>query len=344
MRARIGGAARPGKTLLTSLSIFLALACTASCSQVKKPVLPADTLVVYSPHELDIVRFVTAEFRSRSKRDIRVVQGGTGGLLARLKEESAAPQASVFWGGGAESLQANTDLFEPIPAQADSGRSWSPFTVLPMVIVWNARLVPAERAPRSWKDAMDPWFAGLVAFADPTVSGSAYTILRTVEEALVRDGLAPDRAGADAAFARALKGRSMRESALVARAVASGESLVGFTYESSAAEIMAAGSDLRVVYPSDGTSAVPDGVALVRGAPTRDEALEFIDFVLGADVAKVMAGRFGRRPALGLSPTPQGLPELSSIAIAPYDIDEASRDKAATLARFAAAMKAAAGE
>jgi iron(III) transport system substrate-binding protein len=145
-------------------------------------------------------------------------------------------------------------------------------------------------------------------------------------------------------FARALKGRILRESSLVSRAVASGECLVGLTYESSAAEIIAAGSDLRVVYPEDGTSAVPDGVALVRGAPSREAALEFIAFVMGEDVAKVLAGRFGRRPAFAASPAPPGLPELGRIAIAPYDIDEASRDKALTLESFGEAMKTAAGE
>lgn len=307
-------------------------------------------LVVYSSHPEDIARFVVSEFRDRTGLSVRLVLGGTGDLLKRLRAESAsrpsAETGDLLWGGGAESLSASADLFQPyrsaedaaIPPSLKAGDgSWTGFCVLPMVIVYNRRLLPDTSAPRSWADALRPALAGRIAFADPSSSGSSYTILRTVVAALgAGDARDETRRDAVSAFAAAVAGRVIPDSKLVAPSVASGQFLVGFAVENAAAELTAAGSDLGIVYPADGTSAVPDGVAVVRGSPRAEAARRFVDFALSRDVALVLSGRFGRRSARSDVAPPEGLPALSAVKLVPYDIPSAAVGKEALVEEFRA--------
>jgi iron(III) transport system substrate-binding protein len=329
----------------------------ASCAPSGRAALEAPCdLVVYSSHNDDIVRVISAEFRERSGIKVRVVEGGTVEMLGRLRSESmhgasasagvsaeGSASCDVLWGGGAESLAANVDLFEPyfspeaaaiLAANKAADGSWTGFTLLPMAIGYNSRLLSGDSAPKSWADLLSPRFKGAIAYADPSVSASSYTILRTLGSALESRGMS--RAEAEAAFVRNLDGKLMPESATVFPAVASGEYLIGLYHDEGAHELMLSGSDLRIVYPSDGTSAVPDGVALVRGAPHEAAAKRFIDFVLSLDVARVMGARFHRRSARVDCPTPPGQAALSDIRLVDYDIAVAAAEQEATLARFKA--------
>lgn len=278
---------------------------------------------------------------------VRVVREGTGALLERLRRPEGR-DADVLWGGGAESLVANIDLFRPylsperaaVPAELrDEAGLWTGFSVLPMVIIYNQRLVPPERAPRRWSDLASKDFKGGVAYADPATSGSAYTILRTMLAAF-RSAAAgsadPDEAAwrAMERFVGAIGGQPLAESTMVYRGVASGEYLAGATYENAGADARRLGSDVGVAYPLDGTSAVPDGIALLAWSSRAQAAERFVDFALGLDVAKVSAARFGRRSARGDAPVPEGLPPLSEIRILDYDFDAAVAERALTLGRF----------
>jgi len=328
----------------TAVRPFIALALAAvlpGCAGPPEKRAPEADLVVYSSHPDELVRSVVAEWRERSGDRVRILRGGTGELLERLAAEAAEASpaqrgggADLLWGGGAESLAANAALFDayrsaedamfPAAYKAADG-TWTGFTLLPMVIAYNSRLLGAERAPRSWADLLDPRLAGNIACADPAASGSAYTILRTMEEALTaglgRDEKDRGRREVARRFARALGGRLLPASSMVLPAVASGEFLVGISFENAARELTARGSDLRIVMPAEGTSAIPDGIALVRRAAHPEAARAFIDFVLGPDVAAFMASRYGRRSArMDAAPVP-GLPALSDFRIIGYDIE-----------------------
>ncbi len=332
----------PGAAGLAAAFVLAVSAALSACgSRVTEPAPepPAD-LVVYSSHPAEMVRTILREFRDRTGLRVRVVAGGTGELLGRLRSGDASPRADLLWGGGAESLAAVADLLEPYvsPEAAavpeglkDPKGAWTGFTVLPMVMIVNDRLLPPERAPRAWADLGSERLRGSVAYADPSVSGSAYTILRTL---LLAGGGGEAGWSRVAAFARILEGNVLPESSQVFRGVASGEYLAGLTYETAVTDAGRSGSDVRVVYPADGTSAIPDCVALVRGAPHPEAARAFVDFVLGPDVAAVVAVRFGRRSARADAPAPEGLPPLSSLRILPYDVERSAAERAGTLARF----------
>lgn len=323
--------------LSAAAAFFAAAGTLVSCDRAARTPDEASVadLVVYSAHPEELVRLVVTEFRERTGLSVRLVQGGTGELLRRIRAETeeGAATGDLLWGGGAESLEANADLFDPYsspeaaavpPEYKAADASWTGFSVLPMVIVYNRRLLPEDRAPKSWADLRQPQFEGRVAYADPASSGSAYTILKTATSVLSRRF--PGGA-ATAAFVGFLDGRVLNESTQVIPSVASGENLVGLSFENAAAEMTTTGAEIGVAYPSDGTSAVPDGVAIIRGSPRRAAAERFVDFVLSSDVARVLSGRFGRRPARADLPPPDGLPPLADLTLISYDIRAAAKEK-----------------
>ncbi|MDX9899032.1 MAG: extracellular solute-binding protein [Spirochaetia bacterium] len=337
---------------LVWLVVALALAVAILYSCVPDKAKPDDSdLVVYSSHPEELAKTIIDEFRERTGLRVRVVYDGTGALLSRLGSAQAG-DADVLWGGGAESLVANIGLFQPylsperafIPGNLMDERGyWTGFTVLPMVIIYNARLVSDAEAPQRWSDLASPAFAGSIAFANPSTSGSSYTILRTLLVASSEDASHTDAGSKDAddeawlltrRLMLSMGGTTLEESSAVYRGVASGEYLVGMTFETAGAEARRLGSDVLIVYPDDGTSAIPDGVAIIKNAPHHAAAKKFVDFVLGYDVARVVSARFKRRSSRFDAPVPEGMPALASIRLVDYDFDDAVHDRERTLRRF----------
>ncbi len=70
-------------------------------------------LVVYSPHDADPLNAGVAQFMEKYPNiDVEVIAAGTGELCQRLVA-AANPQGDVLWGGGADTLAAYNDYFEP---------------------------------------------------------------------------------------------------------------------------------------------------------------------------------------------------------------------------------------
>ena len=59
-----------------------------------------------------------------------------------------------------------------------------------------------------------------------------------------------------------------------------------------ASRSIAAGDELVMVYPADGTSCVPDGCAILKGAPHEENAKLFVDFTVSLSVQKLLQERF----------------------------------------------------
>lgn len=162
---------------------------------------------------------------------------------------------------------------------------------------------------------------GVKKVADPQISGSSYTALVTrlqtgcgMEDSLTR-------------LCTALDGKQLDSSGAVLTAVADGSALVGITLEETALQHIAAGEDIALVYPSDGTSCVPDGSALVKGAPHGDNARLFLDFTVSTDVQSMVGQRFCRRTVRADIPADPSLPPLSTLNMVSYDVEWASQNR-----------------
>ena len=321
------------------LPLLLALALLTGCRGEAAPaedLAPADgeRLVLYTSHKREVWWPIVKEFEQRTGIWVEVVEGGTNELLERLEREKAEPKADVMFGGGVESLEACRELFESytcagadaiLPAYREPDDVWTPFSALPVVLVYNPKLA-APGAVTGWADLLDSTWRGQIAFADPAVSGSSFTALVTLVRAVGLDTDAALRA-----FAENLDGQQLSGSGEIARAVCGGEARVGVTLEETACKRIAAGDELALVYPADGTSCVPDGTAVVAGAPHTANARAFVDFTISADVQNLLQSTLSRRSVRADLEAPAGLPPLEDIAMVDYDVRWASDNRESLL-------------
>lgn len=329
------------------LSVLLALAllpglaaCAAGRSQPAPDYAPdeAHRLVVYTSHKEEVWRPIVEEFEARTGIWVDVVYGATSELLERIAQEGKAPAADVMFGGGIESLETYRDCFAPytcagaehILARFRSPEDlWTPFSALPVVLIYNAKLVSPGQVG-GWADLLDPALRGRIAFPDPAASGSSFTALVTMLNAL-----GGDRESVIRAFTENLDGVRPDSSGEVPTAVADGSALAGVTLEETALKRIADGMDIAMVYPEDGLSCVPDGSAVVKGAPHEENAKLFLDFTVSREVQELLVGEFCRRPVRDDVESPDELPALDELPVAGYDLDQAVRDRDAILMTWA---------
>ena len=314
----------------------------ASASTPAEGTVPSGSLVVYSPHDADPLNDgVNMFMEAYPEIQVEVVAAGTGELTNRIKAEAAKPIADVLWGGGADSLAAFKDLFAPYvcandefisDSYKDKDDMWIGESPLPMVIFYNKELLAEDgiEAPESWEALLDPALKGKIAYCLPSKSGSAYTQLITMI-------LGKEDKEAGWAFMEDLlvnlDGKLVDSSSKCHKMVSDGEYSVGLTLEKAAVQY----NDVEHVgflYPTDGTSAVPDGIALVKNAPNEENAKLFIDFMTSFEVQEAQSQRWGRRPVRSDVPVPDGMAPLTDIPLVDYDFDWAANEKEQTIEKF----------
>lgn len=298
-------------------------------------------ITVYSPHPADPLNAGVKEFQEKTGIKVNVVAAGTGELLKRVESEKDNPLADVFWGGGADSVANYTDYFDEFTSEHDSvipaaykdkNKKWIGESPLPMVIMYNKKLVSENDIPKKWSDLLDSKWKGKIAYADPSKSGSSFTILCTMITAYGKD----DGKGWDfiGKFVSNLDGKVLSSSSGVYKGVADGEYSVGLTLEKEAQNYVAAGADVGYIYPEDGTSAVPDSIALIKGCKNPEGAKEFINFVIGKECQQMMSEKFSRRPVRSDMEAPSGLPKMDKIKLVDYDFNWAASDKSEIISKW----------
>ncbi len=289
-------------------------------------------LIVYTSHKEEVYLPVIREFESRTGIYVEIHAGGTAEMFEQVAAASQSGACDIMFGGGIESYEAEKDLFLPYapvekqvldPNYTDADDYWTPFTELPIVFVYNSKLVSSAEAPQTWQDLFDEKWKGRIAFADINNSGTSYTIISTMEQVLNKDAkeLVPS-------FYEQLDGRILSSSGDVIPEVSDGRCLIGITLEETAAKGKAQGEDISFIYPEDGTSCVPDGCAMVKNAPHSYNAGKFIDFIVGYDTQKYAVDTFYRRSVR----TDINLQSGSGIAQINFDLKKSADEEPAVFA------------
>ena len=300
------------------------------------------TVVVYSPHDADPLNAGVNLFMEKYPNvKVEVVAAGTGELCNRIAAETANPIADVLWGGGADSLAAFKEYFEPYvcandefigAAYKDPDGLWIGESPLPMVIFYNKDLIEKDglTIPETWEDLTKPEWKGKIAYCLPSKSGSAYTQLCTM---ILGHGGKEDGWDFIKKLYGNLDGKIVDSSGKCHKMVADGEFYVGLTLEKAAVQYKDDPS-VGFVYPKDGTSAVPDGVALVKGCPNEENAKLFIDFVTSKECQTEQSENWGRRPVRSDMEVGEGMAKLEDIPLVDYDFDWAANEKEAIIEHF----------
>ena len=317
-------------------------AVESEASGEKAPEEYSGSVVVYSPHDADPLNAGVNLFMEKYPNvKVEVVAAGTGELCNRIAAEAANPIADVLWGGGADSLAAFKEYFQPYvcandefigEAYKDPDDLWIGESPLPMVIFYNKELIERDglTIPEAWEDLIDPAWKGKIAYCLPSKSGSAYTQLCTM---ILGHGGKEDGWAFIEQLYDNLDGKIVDSSGKCHKMVADGEFHVGITIEKSAIQY-ADDPNVGFVYPSDGTSAVPDGVALVKDCPNEENAKLFIDFVTSKECQEDQSQNWGRRPVRNDLEVGEGMAKLNDLVLVDYDFDWAANEKESIIERF----------
>lgn len=298
--------------------------------------LAEGSVTVYTAHHPDIVRHIVPWFEREAGIRVNLVRSGSSEVIHRIDRESRRPQADVAWSIGPEPLEAHAHLLAPfVPAEIQYidptymvGTHWLPYTGIPMVLMVNTDLVAPEDVPTTWQDLADPSWEGKIVYAGADVSGSSFTQLMTI---LFAYG---EEEGWELVEQIMHNADILASSGQVPRGVSAGRYHVGITLEAAATVYVMSGAPVKLVYPAEGTSAAPDGIALVKDSPNPENGGKFIDFVLSREVQAFLVAEMHRRSVRIDVDPPDVLIPLVEMKLIDYDLDIASKQREAIIARW----------
>lgn len=292
------------KVSLLLISAILSVSLS-SCAHTagKQSYGPQDDkkLVIYTAHKEEIYMPIIREFEERTGIWVDVVSGSTNHILEQIASENGNNSGDIMFGGGVDSLSAYEEYFEPYRVSSydkldktysSATDSYTVFSKLPIVFIYNTKLVLPAAAPRTWEQLPGYNWVGRIAFADPASSGSSYTALLIFISKLKKEDASEEIIIKE--FIDSLNGELSEGSDKVTEDVASGRKLIGITLAENAYKEMAKSSDIGIIFPSDGTCALPDGCAIIKNAPHKQNAELFMEFMVSEDVQRLLEDQLYR--------------------------------------------------
>jgi iron(III) transport system substrate-binding protein len=282
-------------------------------------------LVMYSANDDTVNGIVTKAFAKATGIKVDVVSTGSGVLFRRIGSEQARPQADVIWGVSAALLKQNKKYFEPyaakegdkVPAEyRGSDNLWLGTNLQILTISQNTKSIPADQGPRSWDDLINPKWKGKIAYTDPANSGSSYATATLLLSMWGNNDAAWEKLSKLIANTKVLN-----RSTLVFDGNGTGEYPLGISLEYAGYLWAHNGAPVKVIYPSDGTTALAEGVAIIKGGPNPETARTFVDFLNSKGLQEELLRTTFRRPArqdIDLTAVP-AMPPLSKLKLLPYD-------------------------
>jgi iron(III) transport system substrate-binding protein len=319
------------RRLLTLASLLVAFGAAGVAEAQSK-------LVVYSANDSTLNDLVFAAFTKETGIAVDPVAAGSGVLVRRLQSEKARPQSDILWGVSRSLLQTNKSVFEAYvsknkgvtPAEyRDPDDLWIGNNLHLLVILQNTKIVPDADAPKSWADLLDPKWKGKIAFTDPANSGSAYTTVT-----MLVDLWGGGEAGWKKVGQLFRNMKVLNRSSLVFQGVGNGEYPLGISLEYAGPMWAQGGAPVKVIYPSDGTFAAMEGVAIIKGGPNTENAKVFVDYINRKDVREMILKATFRRPTrsdVDLTALPGGMPPLSKVKLVNYDEEGWTEKRTKTL-------------
>lgn len=264
------------------------------------PAAGTGELVLYSTMtEGDLDALLSAFGEAYPDIEVEVVNGSAGELVTRITGEAANPVGDLVWGGMADSDgQKNAEIFEAWVSEYDAQNMegytspnglYSMDHLSTVVFVVNEEL-EAELGLniQSYEDLLDPKLKGKITTADPNSSSSAWNNLSNIFAVYGNDTdecwnyieqLMPNLV-------------QLGSSSQVFKQVQQGEYVVGMTYEDGAVTLVKDGAtNIRLQYPTNGTSASAFGCALIKNGPNPDNAKLMIDFICSAEGQSAIAAK-----------------------------------------------------
>jgi len=290
-------------------------------------------LVVYCTVQEEWCRPMVAAFEKATGIKVLMTRKSSGEFYAQLKAEAANPRGDVWWGGtGDPHLQAAeegltqeykspklADLQDWAVRQAEASKYRTVGVYAGALgYSYNADQLKKKNIPepKCWSDLVKPAFKDEIQVANPNSSGTSYTMLATLVQLM----------GEDKAFdyLKALHkniNQYTKSGAAPARAAATGESLVGITFQHDAVVQAIGGAPVKIVSPCEGTGYEIGSMSIIKGAKNMENARKWYDWALTAE-AQSIAGNLRvsfQVPSNKTAAVPPQAPKLAEVKLINYD-------------------------
>ncbi|MFI4924038.1 MAG: ABC transporter substrate-binding protein [Vicinamibacteria bacterium] len=290
-------------------------------------------LVVYCTPQEEWCRPMVAAFEKATGIKVLMTRKSSGEFYAQLKAEAANPRGDIWWGGtGDPHLQAAEEgLTEAYKSpkmaeqqdwairqwEASKGRTIGVYAGA-LGYSYNTEQLKKKgiAEPKCWSDLTKAQFKDEIQVANPNSSGTSYTMLATFVQLM----------GEDKAFdyMKALHknvNQYTKSGAAPARAAATGESMVGITFQHDAVVQALGGAPVKIVSPCEGTGYEIGSMSLIKGAKNMENAKKWYDWALGAE-AQSIAGNLKvsfQVPGNKNATVPPQAPKLTEVKLINYD-------------------------
>jgi iron(III) transport system substrate-binding protein len=320
--------------------LLAVLGCTLAaiaCRGGEPPPNPERAVTVYVSTDRVFSEPVLKEYERRTRVKVSAVydteETKSTGLANRLLAETGRPQADVFWSNEpvrtlvlkARGVLASyrSGAAEGIPqALRDPDGYWTGFSARMRVIAYNTKLVRPGEAPQSVADLAASQWKGQAAMADPRFGSTSFHVAALYA--------AMGDAKADELFRR-LKANDVRivdGNSAVRDLVVRGEVKVGLTDTDDVNVALEAGQPIAMVLPDKdglGVPMMPNMVSLINGGPHPAEGKQLIDYLLSADVERMLAASEAVQIPLHRGvPGPKNMPSIDSFKPMTLDYSKAA--------------------
>jgi len=261
---------------------------------------------------------------------IEYLDMSSGEVLARVRAEQGNPLGDVWFGGGVDSFIAakNDGLLEAyvspgaefMPAQyKDKEGYWTGISLVTVSFIVNTDRCEelGVDVPQTWTDLLAPEFKGEVLMSNPSISGTAYTILSGLLQSMgEEEGWAyMDKLNEQIPFYAKRGSEPPQKAAL-------GEVTVGLAPDTGES-LKAEGYPIVSVFPQDGTPWWPAPVAILKGAENLEGAKAFVDWCLSEKGQEILRDNCPRVPVReGIEP-PECLAGIKEARLQDIDFEVA---------------------
>lgn len=327
--------------MMRRLSTAVAAAAMAATLGWAGDVEAQQRIVIYSSNDATLNKLVATEFTKATGVQADVISAGSGVVMKRIETEKDRPQGDIVWGISRSLLQTNVQYFDSyasvnkdaIPTEfRDPQDRWIGTNLHLLVVLQNTKSIPEADGPKSWDDLTAAKWKDKIAFTDPANSGSAYSNIT-----MLVDMWGGDKTGWDKVSKLIGNSKMLNRSSLVFQGVGNGEYGLGVSLEYAGYLWASNGAPVKTIYPSDGTIAQMEGVAIIKNGPNTPGARQFVDYVNRKDVREMILKETFRRPArqdLDLPNLPGKMPKLSDIKLVKYDEDGWTQKRNETMDRI----------
>jgi iron(III) transport system substrate-binding protein len=290
-------------------------------------------LVLYCTVQEEWCRPMVAAFEKETGIKVLMTRKSSGEFYAQIKAEAANPRGDIWWGGtGDPHLQAAeeglTEAYKS-PKLAEL-QDWavrqaeaSKFRTVGIYAgalgySYNTEQLKKKNIPepKCWSDLVKPAFKDEVQVANPNSSGTSYTMLATMVQLM-----GEDKAFEYLAALHKNINQYTKSGAAPARAAATGESLVGITFQHDAVVQAVGGAPVKIVSPCEGTGYEIGSMSIIKGAKNMDNAKKWYDWALTSEAQSIgaQAKVSYQVPSNKNASAPPQAPKLAEIKLINYD-------------------------